>query len=64
MSDSSNAKGGGVGLASVLGIVFVILKLTGNIDWKWIWVLSPWWISISLVLIILIIAAIVISIMK
>ena len=37
---------GGVGCASVLLIVFVALKLTGNIDWPWLWVLSPLWGSL------------------
>lgn len=27
----------------VLGIVFIVLKLTGYIDWSWWWVLSPFW---------------------
>lgn len=29
----------------LLTIVFVVLKLTGHIDWSWWWVLSPLWIS-------------------
>lgn len=29
----------------VLFIVFFMLKLAGVIDWSWIWVLSPLWIS-------------------
>ena len=33
---------------SVLTVVFIILKLTKVIDWKWIWVLSPAWISASI----------------
>ena len=24
-----------------LGLIFITLKLTNQIDWKWIWVLSP-----------------------
>jgi len=39
-----------MGLADVLGIVFVVLKLTGVIAWSWLWVLSPWWISLLLIL--------------
>lgn len=35
-------------VADVLGIVFVVLKLTGVIAWSWLWVLSPWWISLLL----------------
>jgi hypothetical protein len=32
-------------IASIVFIVFLVLKLTNNIDWSWIWVLSPLWIS-------------------
>lgn len=32
-------------LASILTIVFVVLKLTDIIDWSWLWVVSPLWIS-------------------
>lgn len=38
----------GLGLGSVLFIIFLILKLTGNIDWSWWWVTSPLWIPITL----------------
>ena len=41
-------KTNGLGLGSVLLVVFVILKLVGTIDWSWGWVLSPAWISILL----------------
>ena len=44
----------GLGLSSVLTIIFVVLKLVGVIDWSWWWVLSPLLIDIGLVLIILI----------
>ena len=37
----------GLGFAEALTLVFITLKLTGQIDWNWIWVLSPIWISIS-----------------
>lgn len=36
---------GGVGFIGLLTIVFIVLKLTGHINWSWIWVLSPLWIS-------------------
>lgn len=36
-----------------LGIIFVILKLFNAVDWNWIWVLSPLWLSTALVLFIL-----------
>lgn len=36
----------GVGLADILLIIFIVLKLIGIITWSWIWVLSPAWISL------------------
>ena len=49
----SNNKSSGVSFSSLLTIVFIVLKLTGVIDWSWVWVLSPVWISILLGLIIM-----------
>ena len=43
----------GIGLPGVLTIVFVILKLTGSIDWSWWWVLSPLWIGLGIGVIVL-----------
>ena len=34
-----------IGLPGILGVVFIALKLTGNISWSWWWVLSPFWIT-------------------
>jgi hypothetical protein len=50
---SSSSSSGGVGFSGLLTIVFIALKLTGNITWPWIWVLSPLWISFLLVVAIL-----------
>jgi hypothetical protein len=44
---------GGIGISTILLIIFIVLKLTGNIDWSWWWVLSPLWIPIVLSLIII-----------
>lgn len=52
MSDSSSSSSNGIGFGGLLTIVFIVLKLTHVIDWKWIWVLSPLWISIVLIVII------------
>jgi membrane protein YdbS with pleckstrin-like domain len=40
-------------LASILTIAFVVLKLTSVIDWSWVWVLSPLWISAAFTIFIL-----------
>lgn len=41
---------GGISISSLLGIAFVILKLTGVIDWSWWWVTLPFWGGIALVI--------------
>ncbi|NPD90186.1 MAG: hypothetical protein HGN29_15855 [Asgard group archaeon] len=38
---------GGTGTAILLTIIFLILKLTNVIGWRWLWVFSPIWISAS-----------------
>jgi hypothetical protein len=35
---------GGIGFFSLLGLLFIGLKLTDNIDWSWWWVLAPFWL--------------------
>ena len=40
MENKSNQ---GIGIFGILGVVFVILKLTGYIDWSWWWVTVPFW---------------------
>lgn len=38
----------GASSTSILTIAFVVLKLCGVIQWSWLWVLSPMWISIAI----------------
>jgi hypothetical protein len=45
----------GISTTMVLFLIFLTLKLTGNIDWSWWWVTSPLWIPILLVVAILVI---------
>ena len=47
------------GFSTFLGIDFIILKLCKVINWAWIWVLAPIWISWTLAAIIIIIAFII-----
>ena len=56
---SNESKSGGVGIFTVVGVVFIILKLCGLINWSWVWVLSPFWLPVALILVIGIIAVIV-----
>ena len=46
---------GCISILSILLIIFVVLKLTGNIDWSWWWVLSPIWIYNALIIVFVII---------
>ena len=52
MSKSSSSSSG-IGLTSLLGITFIVLKLTDVIDWSWWWVLAPLWIGIILAVLIM-----------
>ena len=44
---SKNKTKYGVGIFEYLTIIFVVLKLTGTIDWTWLQVFSPAIISFS-----------------
>ena len=33
----------GTNYAGLLGIIFIVLKLTGVVSWSWVWVLCPFW---------------------
>ena len=48
----NKAKQGGLGIVSVLTIIFVVLKLLGVIKWSWIWVLSPIWTTAVIVVVV------------
>ena len=61
-SEKSNASRGGMGLAGVLLVVFILLQLVGVITWSWLWVLSPLWISVGLVLVIFLVTLVVVAI--
>lgn len=55
----NSSKSSGIGFTGLLTIVFIVLKLTGNIDWNWWWVLSPIWVSLLFVLIVIGIALLI-----
>jgi len=56
MSTSSSSGGGGIGFVGLLTILFIGLKLTGHIQWSWLWVLSPIWITLAIVVVLLLMA--------
>ena len=42
------------GVLTVLFVVFLVLKLTGNIDWSWWWVTSPLWIPVAAIFVLIV----------
>lgn len=42
---NNSSSSAGVGFTGLLTIAFIVLKLSNVIDWPWVWVLSPIWIS-------------------
>ena len=49
MSTVNNSSSGGIGVLGLLGIFFIVLKLTGYISWSWWWVMAPLWGGFALV---------------
>lgn len=43
----------GIGFSGLLAILFIAFKLAGIINWSWVWVLSPLWLGIAIVLAVL-----------
>ena len=61
MSESSS-KSGGIGFLTVIGIVFVLLKILAVepvASWSWLWVLCPFWAPIAIVVFVVVIFAII-----
>lgn len=58
---NSNSSAGGYGLFFILGIVFIVLKLTEVVGWSWWWVTAPIWgpfavaLAAALVLVVLVV---------
>ena len=62
MEEEKTVVSSGCSLATVLGVVFLVLKLVGVIDWAWVWVLAPFWIPVALVIAVVLIWLLVIGI--
>ena len=60
MADNSSSSSS-LGFLSILGLIFIVLKLTHYINWSWWFVLMPLYIGIPIILIFLIIFVIFIS---
>lgn len=58
------AASGGIGFVGLLTIAFIVLKLTGVIDWGWGWVLSPLWIAAAAVVLWVVFVLVIIRIIR
>lgn len=47
-----------IGFTGALTILFIALKLCNVIDWSWVWVLSPIWISAIIIVLAILISVI------
>ena len=56
---ASESGAGRIGFVGLLTLLFIALKLTHVIHWKWLWVLSPLWIVASVVLAIFVIVFVI-----
>ena len=50
---------GGIGFCGLLTITFVVLKIMGVISWHWFWVISPLWLPLLLVIVIVAIMSLI-----
>lgn len=62
MKENEKIGCGTISLPNAVFIVFLVLKLTGKIDWSWWWVTSPLWISAVFLLLLVILVIIVLYI--
>lgn len=56
--ESSGTGGVRVSIFSLLGVLFIALKLCDVIAWSWLWVLAPFWGGFLLVFAIMLVAGI------
>lgn len=61
MKNNNNTGSKGIGFVGALTILFIALKLLNVINWSWLWVLSPLWISALLGLLIILIIYLIIK---
>ena len=61
--NNKNNSSGGIGVLGVLQIIFIVLKCVGVIDWTWVQVFIPTFISLGLtgLAIVIIIAVLIID---
>lgn len=59
MSKEIKVSNNGVSGMFLLFLLFLALKLTGQIGWSWLWVTAPLWGGLALVLVVMLFAVVV-----
>lgn len=61
-NERNNTTAGGIGFCDLLAAAFIVLKLTGVINWSWLWVLAPIWIptAITIAIIVIVLVAVLV----
>lgn len=59
MSNNNNSNGGGIGFLGALGVLFIGLKLTGFVNWPWLWVTAPLWGGFAIIAAVFVIVVLV-----
>lgn len=54
-NNGNTSSSAGIGFSGLLTILFIALKLLGFITWSWVWILSPIWISFTIIMLIIIV---------
>jgi hypothetical protein len=62
MSNKSSTAGG-ISFFTLLGLLFITLKLLGKIDWSWWWVTLPLWGGLAVVAVAFLLTLLVVAIM-
>jgi hypothetical protein len=50
---ANNNTSNGIGIGTILFLIFMTLKLTNVINWSWWWVTAPLWIPFVLVFVVM-----------
>ena len=59
----NNNTNNGIGFFGLLTLLFIGLKLTNFIDWPWIWVLAPFWLPLTMLILFIFISLFLTAIM-
>jgi hypothetical protein len=51
----SSSSSSGIGFVGLLTVAFIVLKLLNVITWSWWWVLSPLWLVVPVIMLLIVV---------